>query len=145
MIHAEELRALDAFRDLVPEQCARVLCLLSERVVSKGDVLFREGEDGDAAYLILDGVVRVLCRGSNGSSHVLANIRAGWVVGEMALLDGGPRSATVECLGGTRVARLAATDFDILVREHPDIACHVLRRIGRMLSLRLRRMSSLCT
>ncbi len=145
MIRLDELAAVDVMLDLDAAERALVLPLLSERFTSRGEVLFREGEEGDTVLLILDGVVEVSIAGPGGSVVPLAHIGRGWMIGEIALLDGGPRSATCTAVGSCRLAVLRRADFDALAAQHPTLGCRLLRRLGKMLAMRLRRSSAMTT
>src|SRR4051812_3788123 len=71
-----------------------------------GDVLFREGDAGDALYVLVSGRLRVVLRGSDGIDALDAEIGRGEAVGEMALLTGAPRSATIIAVRDSRLVRL---------------------------------------
>lgn len=145
VIRADELFGLDAFKDLDSAQRGVVCDLLEEKVIPDGGTLFLEGQPGDAAYIVLGGTVRVLREGEGGEQCPVADVKAGWIVGEMALLDGGPRSASAVASGQCRLAVLPLAAFEDLVSDHPAVASLVLRRLARMLSLRLRRANALST
>jgi predicted acylesterase/phospholipase RssA/CRP-like cAMP-binding protein len=95
-----------------------------------GECLFRRGEPGDAAYIVVSGRVRIA-----DGERTLNEVGAGETLGEMALLSGAPRSATVYAVRDTLLARLGAGAFNRLVDRHPA----VLRRIAGHLVDRLRR------
>lgn len=87
-----------------------------------GQVVFRQGDVGNCVYVIVDGSVEVV-RSEGGEEAVLARLRAGEVVGEMALLSRSTRNATVRCLEPTALLRLPRRDFGLL-----DSSLPVLRR-----------------
>lgn len=97
-----------------------------------GDVLFRRGDPGDAAYTVLCGRLRVIDDGAGGLA--LNDIGAGEVLGEMALLSAERRSATVLAVRDSLLARLPAAAFHRLIERQPA----VLRQISTLLSARLR-------
>jgi CRP-like cAMP-binding protein len=99
-----------------------------------GAVVFREGEAPDGCYLILKGAVKVAMAEPGGQESLLAILGQGDVVGEMALLDRLPRSATVTALKGCELCHLPAAAFDRLAQT--DVA--VYRELLRLLSARLR-------
>lgn len=94
-----------------------------------GECLFRRGEPGDAAYIVISGRVRIV-----DGERTLNEVGPGETLGEMALLSGEPRSASVYAVRDTLLARLAADAFSGLVERHPA----VLRRIAGHLVERLR-------
>ncbi|HET9043210.1 MAG TPA: cyclic nucleotide-binding domain-containing protein, partial [Burkholderiales bacterium] len=97
-----------------------------------GETLFRRGDPGDAAYVVISGRLRIL-----DGARALNEVGAGETLGEMALLSGEPRSATVHAVRDSLLARLPADAFLGLVHRHPS----VLRRIAGLLVERLRRSS----
>src|SRR5580700_4651466 len=68
-----------------------------------GQILFRENEVADSLYIVLSGCLGVFVRGNNGHDILVARVAAGETVGEMGLLGGGVRSATVEALRDTEL------------------------------------------
>jgi len=98
-----------------------------------GDVLFREGDPGDALYFVLSGRLRVQ-RAGPGGVRVIAEIVAGESVGEMAALTGDIRSATVVAIRNCRLARLRRDGLEHILRDHPQflapIAVLLARRLG---------------
>jgi predicted acylesterase/phospholipase RssA/CRP-like cAMP-binding protein len=97
-----------------------------------GDILFRRGDRGDAAYTVLCGRLRVV--DDTAGDRALNEIGAGEILGEMALLSAEPRSATVLAVRDSLLARLPAAAFHRLIEREPS----VLRRISALLSERLR-------
>lgn len=98
-----------------------------------GESLFRRGDPGDAAYLVISGRLRVV--DDTRGERMLNEVGAGETLGEMALLSGEPRSATVYAVRDSLLAKLPADAFHRLVERHPG----VLRRIACLLVERLRR------
>jgi CRP-like cAMP-binding protein len=96
--------------------------------VKPGDVIFREGEVGDAMFAVVDGEVE-LTRGD----RVIDTIGAGGILGEMALIDTGPRSATATVKVGGRIVRVDERSFVFLVHEHPTFALQVMRIMAERL------------
>ena len=89
--------------------------------VEAGDVLFREGDDGDVMYALVDGEVELLRDGI-----VLEDVGPGSIFGEMALIDPSPRSATAKARTAARVVPVDRPHFTFLVQEHPTFALQVM-------------------
>ncbi len=90
----------------------------------KGKVLFREGEEGDSLHLIRRG--SVLVRKDIGGRDVVLNyVAAGNYVGEMALVSGDPRSATVAAAADCETIRIERDDFERLMQRHPDLRTEI--------------------
>ncbi|HYH20525.1 MAG TPA: cyclic nucleotide-binding domain-containing protein [Azospirillum sp.] len=102
--------------------------------VEPGTVLVQEGDEADALYVLLDGEVRVLRRDPAGNRVELARRRTGQCFGEMALIDGGLRSATIETATFCRLFALQRDVFLEVVAPAP----HLLRKLLRDLSFKIR-------
>jgi CRP/FNR family transcriptional regulator, cyclic AMP receptor protein len=100
-----------------------------------GEFLFKEGEDGDALYIVKSGSVRII-----SGSIVYETVRTGGVVGEMALVDEGmPRSASVIAATATELIRIDIPKFLALVVSAPDFALTVMRVMARRIRVMNRR------
>jgi CRP-like cAMP-binding protein len=99
----------------------------------QGEVIIREGDPGYEMFFIESGLVQVV-RGTGSRTLLLAELGGGDVFGEMALLTGLPRSATVTALSDVDVWAMPQTDFDELVAAYPNLAL----ALSRLLSERLR-------
>lgn len=108
---------------------------LNRRVaLESGEFLFREGDEPDALYIVVRGTLRII-----SGSTVYEIVRAGGIVGEMAIVDKGmPRSASVIAGPYTELIKLDPADFAVLVTEVPDFALMVMRVMVR----RLRQMNN---
>jgi len=101
--------------------------------LQSGDVLFREGDAADALYVVVTGRLRVLVASPSGAEVALAEVGRGEIVGEMALLTGDPRSATVVAVRDTRLVRLSRAAFERIVQQCPGAMLLVTRRLVRRL------------
>ena len=124
------LKAIAPFDSLPEDELDRIAAGVTEMRVSPGDPIVREGEQGDALYLIASGSVQVVARAFDGSDVVLARLEAGQFFGEQALLPGGTRrrSASVRAISHgrllslTRDSLLQSLDADsLLARSFRDI------------------------
>ncbi len=89
-----------------------------------GQPAVRQGDPGDAVYVVESGTLEVKQDGRK-----LKEVTRGAVFGEMALLDGGPRSASVEAATPARVLRIPRAEFDVLLDEYPEIARGIIRTL----------------
>ena len=94
--------------------------------LSAGQILFREGDEGGSMYVVLSGRLRAT-RQEDGRSHLVGEITRGETVGEMALLTGGKRSATVQAMRDCVLAGLDSPSFAQLARLCPESVMHVAR------------------
>ena len=104
------------------------------QTLEPGTVLFKEDDPVGPMYVLLEGAARILVAG-----HVVEMAGPGTLLGEMALVDDLPRSATVVAIAPCRVLPIGRPEFDLLVREKPEFARHVMK----VLVHRLRRMNEL--
>ncbi len=106
--------------------------LITEHQYQPGELIFREGESGDAMYLIRAGRVAVI-KGEFESPAILGLRGPGEIIGEMSLLEGQPRSATNVALDSVRLLRITRDGFQQLVSARPDIGINIMRIIsGRL-------------
>jgi len=138
-MNVETLRHVPLFESL-DNEAARELCALLESLESKvGAVLCRAGDEGDAMYLIEEGKVRICVRAKDGQEVILTELERGDFFGEMALLDGKPRSADAIVAEDTRLAVLSREHFLSFVRSNPNVALEMLTALAN----RLRRTDEL--
>lgn len=122
------LKGIDLFSALAGEDLAEIAAITEEVTRDRGEVILTEGEHGDALYFVIEGRVAV-----KKGAKVLAELGEREVFGEMALLDPGPRSATVEALDDVTLLAIARDDFDDLMRERPEVPIGVLKVLVRRL------------
>jgi NTE family protein/lysophospholipid hydrolase len=104
-----------------------------------GEVLFRQGDAGDDMYIVVTGRLRVVSVAPEGSETLLAELGVGETVGEMAVISGEPRSATVYASRDTQLARLTKAGVARVVKRYPDA---MLFMLTSRLAVRLRVMST---
>lgn len=109
--------------------------------VPSGKILFREGDRERFMALVLAGRVRILKEDSARKHRELAVVNPGWTLGEMALIDGEPRSATAIVEEPTRLLVLTEERFERLATDQPRLWGVLLMKLGRLLSQRLRQTS----
>ena len=101
------------------------------RSYPKGARVFHEGDESDACYLIRTGEVRVTREHSDGRAIALATLGAGEIFGELAMLDGGVRSASVEALTDIELLALSAADMRGLLQRNADITAKLVVALTR--------------
>jgi uncharacterized membrane protein len=135
----EALRAVPLFASLDDAAAEALRSLLDMRSAPRGSRLFRTGEAGDSMYLVEDGRVRIHLHDADGEDVTLAELARGDFFGEMAILDGKPRSADATVTDDARLAVLSRGDFLGFVRTNPDVALKMLSAVSE----RLRRTDEL--
>ena len=121
------------FAGCTPEELEDLLAVGSVLNVQPNETILRQGDDGDALVLLLEGVVRVSMVTSNGREIILDYAEPGAVLGEIALLDGEPRTASTISLWKGRVLRLSRAAFEGFIERHPKMALKVMRDMARRL------------
>jgi len=104
-----------------------------------------QGGEGNEACFIVAGAVRVVNYAANGREVSLADVGAGGTVGELAAIDGGPRSASVFALEPTLTASLGADAFKRMVASHPEVAFRIMQKLAAMVRDADRRIMDLST
>jgi SulP family sulfate permease len=130
-----ELGDISVFRGLSPEQLQIVQNCVQPVLFRRGEIIFQEGEVGDGIYFILSGYVSVF---TGSRDHRLATFAEGMFFGEMSILEDKPRSATVRAETDTRLLFISKDNFQQLTESDPSIIAHILQRLSRDLSHRLR-------
>ncbi len=139
VVTLEELRSVPLFASLDDSATSELRNLLVIEDVPGKTALFYSGDSGDALYLIESGRVRISVRDADGSDVTLAELAGGDFFGEMALLDGKPRSADATVIEDARFAILSRENFLKFVRANPEVALKMMSAITN----RLRRTDDL--
>jgi len=129
----ELLHGVPVFSALAAEDLGRVAEVAVPRRFAAGEVVFREGDEGDTCYIIRSGHARAVREHQDGRSITLAHFGPGEIFGELAMFEGERRSATVEMLEETEAIAILGGDMRRLLREHPDISVKLIVALGRRL------------
>jgi CRP-like cAMP-binding protein len=124
------LARCDLMRHLPAEQIEQILPCIHARQLKAGEILFKAGDPGDALYIVAHGKIEVLTNGSpsaEASGGAIALLGEGHAFGEMSLLSGGPRSATIRAVEDTDLLKIGKDDFERLVAADRKLADAVKR------------------
>jgi CRP-like cAMP-binding protein len=138
---AEILTSIPLFSALSREEIAKVLGKLEKKVFSSGATIFSQGDAGDAFYLIESGNVQVVLQTPGAQPETVAVLGGLDWFGEMALLSGEPRSATIVAVKDTSAWRLTREDWFELIDKHPTWLLHFCATLSKRLSQLDRRYS----
>jgi NTE family protein len=130
---AGRLSGVPLFREFDALSLAALEAELDRLDVPGGATLFREGEVADALYVVLAGCLGVTIRDGKGDAVLIARAHAGETIGEMALLDGGLRSATAIALRDSELLRLGKAEFERLAGQHPGSMLSLVALLARRL------------
>jgi CRP-like cAMP-binding protein len=130
----ELLRRVPVFSEIEPAKL-KLLAFMSERVgYDAGKTLFRQGDQADAAYMIIEGQADIIVDSPSGPL-IIATLGANEIVGEMAILCDVPRTATVSAKSRLVALRIAKDPFMRMVREFPSMAVSIMRELAHRLEL----------
>ena len=133
-MYEDQLKKVELFENLDKKELRLLAKTCTERQYAAGAVLMQEGEPGAGLFILVEGRVRVSQTGGAGQPpREITTLDAGEVIGEMALLDDLPRSATVTALEPCRCLLVPVWDFRASLKESPDIAIKLLAQLSRRL------------
>ena len=130
---ADLLARVPLLSGLEPAELERIAQVAIPRSFPKGARIFHEGDRSDACYVIRAGEVRVTREHPDGRAIALATLGPGELVGELAMLDGGVRSASVETLSEVDMLAIAATDMRGLLERNAQITAKLVIALTRRL------------
>lgn len=122
------LKSIDLFRALPGEELAQIADIAEEVPVGAGDVVFAEGDPGEALYIVVEGRVQVL-----KGDRKLAELGERECFGEMSVLDSEPRSATVSAVTEAMLLKIGREEFKDILGERPEIAAGIMKVLSRRL------------
>ena len=131
------LQAHPLFGKLGADLVARLAACAHGRTVGAGTTIFQKGDPGDCLFAICAGTVRISCHSADGRDAVLNLIHAGEIFGEVALLDGRPRTADAQAVSDCELMVIDRRNFMPMLAREPDLALRVIE----LLCARLRRTS----
>ena len=137
----ELLRSVPLFADLEPGELERFSRVAVPRSFPSATRVFHEGDRSDACYIVRAGSFRVTREHSDGRAITLATLGPGDIFGELAMLDGEVRSASVEALGDGELLALPAGEVRALLGRHPEITVKLIAALVRRLRAANERIS----
>ncbi len=123
------LKEISLFNDLSLDQLEAVHQITNEVEYLPGEVIVREGDRGDQLYLLLEGRVRVFKNYDAANEDQLRDLTAGSYFGEMAILGGGGRTATIVTLERSHLLSLDGNSLRELLMQMPDISFEIFREL----------------
>ena len=120
------LRDVPLFADLDERGVQAVAVLATDAAFPAGELLMLEGEPGDAFFVIVDGTVRI-----EHGGRTIRSLTAGGYLGEIALYERKPRTATATCVTNVRALRIRAHEFERLMATMPDVDRRIRAAVER--------------
>lgn len=121
------LRQVNLFRSLNDKTLLDVSSITVEHSFPPGTMVFKEGDKGDALYIVKSGKVNILKRTSKGEDSILVALGKGAVIGDMAIIDEQPRSASVATIQDTSFYIITKDDFKNLLTANPEVSLSILK------------------
>jgi CRP-like cAMP-binding protein len=128
------LASCDILRHLSPEAIEDILPVILTRHLAGGDILFRAGDPGDSLYIVERGGVDVLAEEAGAPGKTIAHLAEGKAFGEMALLSGKPRTATIRAAEETELLDIGKNDFERLIASDKQMA-HAVEQMSHARAL----------
>ncbi|MGM0598489.1 MAG: methyl-accepting chemotaxis protein [Candidatus Rifleibacteriota bacterium] len=121
------LRQVSLFSSLSDKALLDLSAITIEQTVPAKTTVFKEGDKGDALYIVKSGKINILKRNSAGVDSVLVSLSKGAVIGDMAIIDEQPRSASIATVQETTFLIITKDDFRQLLADVPEISFQILK------------------
>jgi len=139
-VNIKLLKEIPLFRDLTKEEIKQIAEITEEITMSKNSFLFKQGDEADSFYIILEGEVEVIKEFSQ-KEQKLVNMSRGAIIGEMAFLTETRRTGTIRATEETKLIKISKDKFKKLMEEEHIAVYKLVYRIAQILSFRLARIS----
>ena len=124
----------DTLLTILPAEVSKSLFGQARTVnLARNQVLFLAGDPADGCYWVQEGLLKVHVVAPSGAERVLAILGSGTLVGELSMIDGAPRSASVTAIRDAKLAFISRAAFDAFTRTHPEIYRHMTSLLARRL------------
>ena len=133
MIDAQSLAHIPLFKDVSAEALDQLSRSLRRRLYHRGEVIFHQGDPGDTMHLVRNGRVKIVVPSETGEEAVLAILGPGNCFGELAVIDGGPRSASVVAMEQVETLILGRVDFLAFFRSNSEAAERLVVNLARII------------
>ena len=137
----DTLHGMKLFRGLNDAERGHVVAAMQRRSVRSGERVFAQGESGDTMLVVIDGILRVEVTDHQGNTATVGKVETGEVVGEMAVVDPAPRSASVVAATDCLLLEMSRADLIALRRTAPTAAAAVVGGVIGDVTRRLRNVN----
>ncbi len=132
-VDIDVVRKAPLFAALDDEAAAALMESMTTSHLDRGNILFREGDQGDRLYVIGEGKIKLGLTSADGRENLLAILGPGEMFGELSLFDPGPRTATATAIAETQLLALSHEDLDSFLLGRPAVAANLLTALARRL------------
>jgi CRP/FNR family transcriptional regulator, cyclic AMP receptor protein len=132
-VDIDVVRTAPLFAALDDEAAAALMESMTTSHLDRGNILFREGDQGDRLYVIGEGKIKLGLTSVDGRENLLAILGPGEMFGELSLFDPGPRTATATAIAETQLLALSHEDLDSFLLGRPAVAANLLTALARRL------------
>ena len=129
----EVVRRAPLFTALDDAQAASLRASMDSVKISKGGILFKEGDEGEHVYVIVDGKLKLGTSSGDGRENLLSILGPGEMFGELSLFDPGPRTSTATAVTDAKLLSLSHAKLIPWLRENPDVSLQLLARLAQRL------------
>jgi CRP/FNR family transcriptional regulator, cyclic AMP receptor protein len=131
--YADNLRSVHLFSSLKDNEIETISRILYVNTYRRGQLIFQEGDEGNALFIVLSGKVKICLYDEDGREYVLDEVGKDGFFGELALIDELPRSANVITMEACDLLIIRRNDFTKLLMENPSISINILKVLaGRL-------------
>ncbi|WP_274362777.1 Crp/Fnr family transcriptional regulator [Paenibacillus thermotolerans] len=123
------LQKVSLFQGLNEDQIVKISEITTRKGFRAGTVLFQQNEIGNVFYIVLTGSVKIYTSNAAGEEKILSTFKAGDSFGELALIDGKPRSASAQTLEDSTFLTISGNDFLKLLQTHFDISLAIMQEL----------------
>lgn len=141
MIHAADLKSIPFFREISETELEKLAQAMTVRTFKKGEVIFNEGEEGRALFVLVEGEVEVVKTMKGWYKETLAIFKKGRLFGELSFLSGELHSARARVTQDSTVYILTKDQYDLFEKTDPIIAQRIMKVIALTLSTALQKMN----
>ena len=121
------------FTALDDAQAASLRASMDSVKISKGGILFKEGDEGEHVYVIVDGKLKLGTASGDGRENLLSILGPGEMFGELSLFDPGPRTSTATAVTDAKLLSLSHAKLIPWLKGNPDVSLHLLARLAQRL------------
>ncbi len=126
------------FGELSKNEIKHIVKIVYEREFQKGEYIFKTGQPAAAMFIVLSGEISIVREGENDTSLELVRLKANDTLGELALLDNAPRSASAIAVRPSKLLAVFREDLNDLIEANPELGAKILRKLATITGYRLR-------